>query len=59
MTTKRHTFCQRGALVAALGIWGMAQAAQALTIGAIVPQSWPSPTQGEEIVLGMQLAIKT
>jgi hypothetical protein len=37
---------------------GMGQAA-ALTIGAIVPQSWPNTGQGEEIVLGMQLAIKT
>jgi hypothetical protein len=35
------------------------QAAPGLTVGAIVPQSWPNPTQGEEIILGMQLAIKT
>ena len=31
----------------------------ALTLGAIVPQTWPNATEGEEIVLGMQLAIKT
>ncbi|WP_374562257.1 ABC transporter substrate-binding protein [Ideonella sp.] len=41
------------------GLCSLAQAGQALTIGAIVPQSWPSATEGEEIVLGMQLAIKT
>jgi hypothetical protein len=35
------------------------QAAPGLTLGAIVPQSWPHPNEGEEIVLGMQLAIKT
>lgn len=34
-------------------------AAPGLTVGAIVPQSWPNPTQGEDIILGMQLAIKT
>jgi hypothetical protein len=38
---------------------GPAQAAPGLTLGAIVPQSWPHPNEGEEIVLGMQLAIKT
>ncbi|MGM9490546.1 hypothetical protein [Ideonella sp. YS5] len=35
------------------------QAAPGLTLGAIVPQSWPHPNEGEEILLGMQLAIKT
>jgi hypothetical protein len=42
-----------GLLAGAMGHAG------ALTIGAIVPQSWPSAAQAEDIVLGMQLAIKT
>ncbi len=42
-----------------LVLGGAAQAGPTLTLGAIVPQSWPSATEGEEIVLGMQLAIKT
>ena len=46
-------------LAAAAGLSGAAVAGQTLTIGAIVPQSWPIATEGEEIVLGMQLAIKT
>jgi ABC-type branched-subunit amino acid transport system substrate-binding protein len=46
-------------LAAAAGLTGVAVAGPTLTIGAIVPQSWPSATDGEEIVLGMQLAIKT
>lgn len=46
-------------LAAAAGLTGVAFAGPTLTIGAIVPQSWPSATDGEEIVLGMQLAIKT
>jgi hypothetical protein len=41
------------------GLAGPAHAAPAVTLGAIVPQSWPHPNEGEEIVLGMQLAIKT
>jgi hypothetical protein len=49
----------RGALASLVGLMPAAQAAPGLTIGAIVPQSWPHPHQGEEIVLGMQLAIKT
>src|SRR5262245_11107640 len=39
--------------------WGVVAQAAPLTIGAIVPQSWPSAAEGEDIVLGMQLAIKT
>ena len=46
-------------LAAAAGAGGMAWAGPTLTIGAIVPQSRPSTTEGEELVLGMQLAIKT
>jgi hypothetical protein len=38
---------------------GPAQSAPGLTLGAIVPQSWPHPNEAEEMVLGMQLAIKT
>lgn len=45
--------------VAWLALSGAAQAGPTLTLGAIVPQSWPNATEGEEIVLGMQLAIKT
>lgn len=44
--------------VAAAGCLAGAASAQALTVGAIVPQSWPSAAQAEEMVLGMQLAIK-
>jgi hypothetical protein len=47
------------AMAGMVGLWTAAQAGPALTIGAIVPQSWPSKDEGEEIVLGMQLAIKT
>ncbi|MFO1340164.1 MAG: ABC transporter substrate-binding protein [Burkholderiaceae bacterium] len=47
------------ALAAWLACCGAAQAGPAPTLGAIVPQSWPNATEGEEIVLGMQLAIKT
>ena len=48
------------ALAALAAPWSVAIAASGtLTIGAIVPQSWPNATEGEEIVLGMQLAIKT
>jgi hypothetical protein len=36
-----------------------AEAAPTLTIGAIVPRSWPSTAEGDEIVQGMELAIKT
>lgn len=46
-------------LCSALGWSPAALAAPGLTVGVIVPQSWPSSTQGEEIILGMQLAIKT
>jgi Periplasmic binding protein len=46
-----------GAAMACAALAG-AGPAGALTIGAIVPQSWPNPTQAEEMVLGMQLAIK-
>ncbi len=46
-------------LAVAAGVAGAAGAGPTLTIGAIVPQSWPSAAEGEEIVLGMQLAIKT
>ncbi|MEK8029217.1 hypothetical protein AACH06_00165 [Ideonella sp. DXS29W] len=46
-------------LAVAAGMGGAAWAGPGLTIGAIVPQSWPSAAEGEEIVLGMQLAIKT
>lgn len=42
-----------------VGVPSVVHAGPALTIGAIVPQSWPSATEGEEIILGMQLAIKT
>jgi len=48
-----------GAALVLAGLAPPAQAAGGLTIGAIVPQTWPHPHQGEEIVLGMQLAIKT
>lgn len=41
------------------GLCGAAWAGPTLTLGAIVPQTWPNATEGEEIVLGMQLAIKT
>ena len=54
--------CVSWALLAWAGLLGLmapAQAAPGLTLGAIVPQSWPHPNEGEEIVLGMQLAIKT
>ena len=47
------------AMAGMVGLCAAAQAGPALTIGAIVPQSWPSKDEGEEIVLGMQLAIKT
>jgi len=48
------------ALAALAAPWSAAIAGSGtLTIGAIVPQSWPNATEGEEIVLGMQLAIKT
>ncbi len=47
-------------VAASLAILAMpASAGPGLTLGAIVPQSWPSAAEGEEIVLGMQLAIKT
>ncbi|HEX5685264.1 MAG TPA: hypothetical protein VFY73_14670 [Ideonella sp.] len=46
-------------LIASAGLAGAALAGPTLTIGAIVPQSWPSTAEGEELVLGMQLAIKT
>lgn len=46
-------------LAAMGGLLAGAGQAMALTIGAIVPQSWPNAGQAEEIVLGMQLAIKT
>lgn len=59
MTTARRSLARCVAWAAAMGCWGLGHAGPALTIGAIVPQSWPSPTQGEDIVLGMQLAIKT
>ncbi|MDC6170475.1 hypothetical protein [Paucibacter sp. XJ19-41] len=50
----------RGLAAAVLG-WGLCAAAQAAppTIGAIVPKSWPSAAQGEEIHKGMLLALKT
>lgn len=47
------------AVAALAGLGSLAQAAPALTLGAVVPKSWPNAAQGEEIVLGMQLAIKT
>lgn len=54
---------RRWLAAAALAVTGMvavaAQAAPGLTIGAIVPRSWPNPADGEDIVAGMQLAIKT
>lgn len=46
-------------LAGMMGMSGLASAAPGLTLGAIVPQSWPSAAEGEEIVQGMQLAIKT
>jgi hypothetical protein len=58
MTTKPVARWVRGA-AAAVMLAGLAQAGHALTIGAIVPQTWPNAAEGEEIVLGMQLAIKT
>lgn len=47
------------AVVILTGLTALAHAAPALTLGAIVPKSWPNAAQGEEIVRGMQLAIKT
>ena len=41
------------------GLAGPALSAPGPTLGAIVPQSWPHPNEAEEMVLGMQLAIKT
>lgn len=50
----------RAALAGTVALVGPpAEAGPALTVGAIVPQSWPSAAEGEEIVQGMQLAIKT
>lgn len=49
----------RAAVAGALALGSAAEAGPAPTLGAIVPLSWPSATEGEEIVQGMQLAIKT
>jgi hypothetical protein len=59
MTTSRRSLTRWATVAGLVATWGMVHAGPALTVGAIVPQSWPSPAQGEEIVLGMQLAIKT
>lgn len=50
----------RGLAAAVLG-WALSAAVQAAppTIGAIVPKSWPSTAQGDEIHKGMLLALKT
>lgn len=50
----------RAPVIAVLG-WGLCAAVQAAppTIGAIVPKSWPSAPQGEDIHKGMLLALKT
>jgi ABC-type branched-subunit amino acid transport system substrate-binding protein len=45
--------------VAGLLIAPHTQAAPGMKIGAIVPDSWPDATRGEEIRNGMQLALKT
>lgn len=42
-----------------LGLCSPARADTPLSFGAIVPQSWPSTVQGEDIVRGMELALKT
>lgn len=55
----RHRLARWTAAAMLAGLWSLAQAAPALTLGAIVPKSWPNAAQGQEIVLGMQLAIKT
>lgn len=54
---------KRGQVLLGAALLGMAAAVAAQSaaprIGAIVPQSWPSPSQAQEIHEGMLLALKT
>ncbi len=68
--TRRHAACagrlmQRlvsslaVGLLSLIGAMGLATPARAATIGVILPASWPSAQQAEELKQGMTLALKT